>query len=100
MEAQAVIQVALNNPDVAPKGEDSKHVPQIEFKVNIQWMLANKRSLFLLSELQIRRQNSSESISSLNSITSHSSVGSLKDDAKKKKKKSWVGGKKEPKMEL
>ncbi|XP_059397534.1 neuron navigator 1-like isoform X2 [Carassius carassius] len=60
MEAQAVIQVALNNPDVAPK------------------------------ELQIRRQNSSESISSLNSITSHSSVGSLKDDAKKKKKKSWL----------
>ncbi|RXN05499.1 neuron navigator 1-like protein [Labeo rohita] len=60
MEAQAVIQVALNNPDVAPK------------------------------ELRIRRQNSSESISSLNSITSHSSVGSLKDDAKKKKKKSWV----------
>ncbi|XP_050951819.1 neuron navigator 1 isoform X2 [Labeo rohita] len=60
MEAQAVIQVALNNPDVAPK------------------------------ELRIRRQNSSESISSLNSITSHSSVGSLKDDAKKKKKKSWL----------
>ncbi|XP_026055088.1 neuron navigator 1 isoform X5 [Carassius auratus] len=60
MEAQAVIQVALNNPDVAPK------------------------------ELRMRRQNSSESISSLNSITSHSSVGSLKDDAKKKKKKSWL----------
>uniref|UniRef100_A0A672K070 Neuron navigator 1 n=1 Tax=Sinocyclocheilus grahami TaxID=75366 RepID=A0A672K070_SINGR len=60
MEAQAVIQVALSNPDVAPK------------------------------ELRIRRQNSSESISSLNSITSHSSVGSLKDDAKKKKKKSWL----------
>ncbi|XDV45547.1 hypothetical protein PO909_013633 [Leuciscus waleckii] len=60
MEAQAVIQVALNNPDVAPK------------------------------EFRMRRQNSSESISSLNSITSHSSVGSLKDDAKKKKKKSWL----------
>ncbi|XP_016322150.1 neuron navigator 1 [Sinocyclocheilus anshuiensis] len=60
MEAQAVIHVALNNPDVAPK------------------------------ELRIRRQNSSESISSLNSITSHSSVGSLKDDAKKKKKKNWL----------
>ncbi|XP_057219195.1 neuron navigator 1 isoform X2 [Triplophysa rosa] len=60
MEAQAVIQGALNNPDVAPK------------------------------ELRIRRHNSSESISSLNSITSHSSVGSLKDDAKKKKKKSWL----------
>uniref|UniRef100_A0A672S9E3 Neuron navigator 1 n=1 Tax=Sinocyclocheilus grahami TaxID=75366 RepID=A0A672S9E3_SINGR len=60
MEAQAVIHVALNNPDMAPK------------------------------ELRIRRQNSSESISSLNSITSHSSVGSLKDDAKKKKKKNWL----------
>ncbi|XP_073731032.1 neuron navigator 1 isoform X6 [Misgurnus anguillicaudatus] len=60
IEAQAVIQGALNNPDVAPK------------------------------ELRMRRQNSSESISSLNSITSHSSVGSLKEDAKKKKKKNWL----------
>ncbi|XP_064156159.1 neuron navigator 1-like isoform X3 [Anguilla rostrata] len=60
-EAQAVIHGALNNPDIAPK------------------------------ELRIKRQNSSESISSLNSITSHSSVGSCKDtDAKKKKKKSWL----------
>jgi len=43
-------------------------------------------------ELRIKRQNSSDSISSLNSITSHSSIGSSKDaDAKKKKKKSWVG---------
>lgn len=41
--------------------------------------------------MQIRRQNSCESISSLNSLTSMSSLGSLKDqDAKKKKKKSWV----------
>ncbi|KAJ8393586.1 hypothetical protein AAFF_G00060590 [Aldrovandia affinis] len=60
-EAQEVIHVALNNPDIAPK------------------------------ELRIKRQNSSESISSLNSISSHSSVGSCKDaDAKKKKKKSWL----------
>ncbi|XP_039904005.1 neuron navigator 1-like isoform X9 [Simochromis diagramma] len=59
-EAQAVIHGALNNPD------NSK-------------------------DLCIRRQNSCESISSLNSLTSMSSVGSLKDqDAKKKKKKSWV----------
>ncbi|XP_070766101.1 neuron navigator 1 [Enoplosus armatus] len=44
-----------------------------------------------MKDLQIRRQNSCESISSLNSLTSMSSVGSLKDqDAKKKKKKSWV----------
>nr|XP_047927208.1 neuron navigator 1 isoform X3 [Anser cygnoides] len=60
-EAQAVIQGALNGTEVAPK------------------------------ELRIKRQNSSDSISSLNSITSHSSIGSSKDaDAKKKKKKSWV----------
>ncbi|XP_074538161.1 neuron navigator 1 isoform X3 [Halichoeres trimaculatus] len=59
-EAQAVIQGALNNPD-NPK------------------------------DMRIRRQNSCESISSLNSLTSMSSVGSLKDqDAKKKKKKSWL----------
>ncbi|KAF6274692.1 neuron navigator 1 [Rhinolophus ferrumequinum] len=43
------------------------------------------------TELRIKRQNSSDSISSLHSITSHSSVGSGKDaDAKKKKKKSWL----------
>ncbi|XP_054432485.1 neuron navigator 1 [Pteronotus mesoamericanus] len=60
-EAQAVIQGALNASESSPK------------------------------ELRIKRQNSSDSISSLNSITSHSSVGSSKDaDAKKKKKKSWV----------
>uniref|UniRef100_A0A3P9DPL5 Neuron navigator 1 n=1 Tax=Maylandia zebra TaxID=106582 RepID=A0A3P9DPL5_9CICH len=45
----------------------------------------------LNNPLCIRRQNSCESISSLNSLTSMSSVGSLKDqDAKKKKKKSWL----------
>ncbi|KAM9350602.1 neuron navigator 1 [Symphorus nematophorus] len=59
-EAQAVIHGALNNPDN-------------------------------MKDLRIRRQNSCESISSLNSLTSMSSMGSLKDqDAKKKKKKSWV----------
>ncbi|XP_029946723.1 neuron navigator 1 isoform X1 [Salarias fasciatus] len=60
-EAQEIIQGALSNPDITPK------------------------------ELLINRQNSSESISSLASTTSHSSVGSLKEqEAKKKKKKSWV----------
>ncbi|XP_069544024.1 neuron navigator 1 [Brachyistius frenatus] len=59
-EAQAEIQGALNNPDN-------------------------------MKDQRIRRQNSCESISSLNSLTSMSSVGSLKDqDAKKKKKKSWL----------
>ncbi|XP_071993333.1 neuron navigator 1 isoform X2 [Engystomops pustulosus] len=60
-EAQAVIQGALNPHDPGPR------------------------------ELRIRRQNSSDSISSLNSISSHCSAGSFKDtDGKKKKKKSWL----------
>uniref|UniRef100_A0A8C6LY94 Neuron navigator 1 n=1 Tax=Nothobranchius furzeri TaxID=105023 RepID=A0A8C6LY94_NOTFU len=60
-EAQEIIQDALTNPDITPK------------------------------ELLINRQNSSESISSLASTTSHSSMGSFKEqEAKKKKKKSWL----------
>ncbi|XP_057717558.1 neuron navigator 1-like isoform X2 [Corythoichthys intestinalis] len=59
-EAQAVIHGALNHPD------NDKDLP-------------------------MHRQNSCESLSSLNSLTSMSSLGSLKDqDAKKKKKKSWL----------
>ncbi|KAG5830599.1 hypothetical protein ANANG_G00312400 [Anguilla anguilla] len=60
-DAQTAIQVALNGPD---------HVHR---------------------DLRIRRQHSSDSMSSINSGTSHSSIGSAADaDAKKKKKKSWV----------
>ncbi|XP_056654465.1 neuron navigator 3 isoform X10 [Monodelphis domestica] len=59
--AQAAIQGALNGPDNPPK------------------------------DLRIRRQHSSESVSSINSATSHSSIGSGNDaDSKKKKKKNWV----------
>ncbi|KAM4039999.1 neuron navigator 3 isoform 8-T8 [Anomaloglossus baeobatrachus] len=43
------------------------------------------------ADMRIRRQHSSESVSSINSATSHSSIGSSNDlDAKKKKKKNWV----------
>ncbi|XP_072002886.1 neuron navigator 3 isoform X5 [Engystomops pustulosus] len=43
------------------------------------------------AEMRIRRQHSSESVSSINSATSHSSIGSGNDaDSKKKKKKNWV----------
>ncbi|XP_073802718.1 neuron navigator 3 isoform X49 [Danio rerio] len=60
-DAQTAIQVALNGPD---------HVHR---------------------DLRIRRQHSSESMSSINSAASHSSLGSAKDaEDKKKKKKSWV----------
>ncbi|XP_056654485.1 neuron navigator 3 isoform X25 [Monodelphis domestica] len=59
--AQAAIQGALNGPDNPPK------------------------------DLRIRRQHSSESVSSINSATSHSSIGSGNDaDSKKKKKKNWL----------
>ncbi|XP_009298695.1 neuron navigator 3 isoform X23 [Danio rerio] len=60
-DAQTAIQVALNGPD---------HVHR---------------------DLRIRRQHSSESMSSINSAASHSSLGSAKDaEDKKKKKKSWL----------
>ncbi|XP_075407362.1 neuron navigator 3 isoform X10 [Tenrec ecaudatus] len=59
--AQAAIQGALNGADHPPK------------------------------DVRIRRQHSSESVSSVNSATSHSSIGSGNDaDSKKKKKKNWV----------
>ncbi|XP_074429934.1 neuron navigator 3 isoform X8 [Larus michahellis] len=59
--AQAAIQGALNGPDHTHK------------------------------DLRIRRQHSSESVSSINSATSHSSIGSGNDaDSKKKKKKNWL----------
>ncbi|XP_078077213.1 neuron navigator 3 [Mustelus asterias] len=59
--AQAAIQGALNGPDHMNK------------------------------DMRIRRQHSSDSVSSINSATSHSSIGSANDiDSKKKKKKqSW-----------
>lgn len=48
-------------------------------------------SNFFSLDLRIRRQHSSESVSSINSATSHSSIGSGNDaDSKKKKKKNWV----------
>ncbi|XP_062373940.1 neuron navigator 3 [Sardina pilchardus] len=62
-DAQTAIQVALNGPDHLSRGTDHR----------------------------IRRQHSSDSMSSINSAASHSSLGSSKDaEDKKKKKKSWL----------
>uniref|UniRef100_A0A8C4RR54 Neuron navigator 2 n=1 Tax=Erpetoichthys calabaricus TaxID=27687 RepID=A0A8C4RR54_ERPCA len=67
--AQAAINGVINTPELACKGNGS---PQS-------------------SDLRIRRQHSSDSVSSINSATSHSSVGSnVEADTKKKKKKNWV----------
>ncbi|KAG2462891.1 NAV2 protein, partial [Polypterus senegalus] len=66
--AQAAINGVINTPELACKGNGS---PQS-------------------SDLRIRRQHSSDSVSSINSATSHSSVGSnVEADSKKKKKKNW-----------
>uniref|UniRef100_A0A8C4RP77 Neuron navigator 2 n=1 Tax=Erpetoichthys calabaricus TaxID=27687 RepID=A0A8C4RP77_ERPCA len=67
--AQAAINGVINTPELACKGNGS---PQS-------------------SDLRIRRQHSSDSVSSINSATSHSSVGSnVEADTKKKKKKNWL----------
>jgi len=88
-EAQAVIHGALNNPDNM-KGLDIYQL-MLFTSVSLHIYQCFDVDFSCFPDMQIRRQNSCESISSLNSLTSMSSVGSLKDqDAKKKKKKSWV----------
>uniref|UniRef100_A0A8C1SZ45 Neuron navigator 3 n=1 Tax=Cyprinus carpio TaxID=7962 RepID=A0A8C1SZ45_CYPCA len=59
------------------------------FEKSLANMTCRLQSLTMTAE--IRRQHSSESMSSINSAASHSSMGSAKDvDDKKKKKKSWL----------
>lgn len=96
-EAQEIIQGALSNPDITPKGkEHATHVRYEHVRISKLPFLTIQYHLFLpyprCEEMLINRQNSSESIATLTSTASHSSMGSLKEqEAKKKKKKSWVG---------
>uniref|UniRef100_A0A8C8W705 Neuron navigator 2 n=1 Tax=Peromyscus maniculatus bairdii TaxID=230844 RepID=A0A8C8W705_PERMB len=67
--AQAAINGVINTPELNCKGNGSSQA----------------------ADLRIRRQHSSDSVSSINSATSHSSVGSnIESDSKKKKRKNWV----------
>ncbi|XP_008065408.1 neuron navigator 2 [Carlito syrichta] len=67
--AQAAINGVINTPELNCKGNGSTQS----------------------ADLRIRRQHSSDSVSSINSATSHSSVGSnIESDSKKKKRKNWV----------
>ncbi|KAM8808052.1 neuron navigator 2 isoform 3-T3 [Eudromia elegans] len=67
--AQAAINGVINTPELSCKGGGAAPA----------------------AELRIRRQHSSDSVSSINSATSHSSVGSnVESDSKKKKRKNWV----------
>ncbi|XP_078239266.1 neuron navigator 2 isoform X9 [Pogona vitticeps] len=67
--AQAAINGVINTPELACKGSGTAQT----------------------TDLRIRRQHSSDSVSSINSATSHSSVGSnIECDSKKKKRKNWL----------
>ncbi|XP_043826055.1 neuron navigator 2 isoform X6 [Dromiciops gliroides] len=67
--AQAAINGVINTPELNCKGNSTSQS----------------------ADLRIRRQHSSDSVSSINSATSHSSVGSnIESDSKKKKRKNWV----------
>ncbi|CAJ1049586.1 neuron navigator 2 isoform X3 [Xyrichtys novacula] len=85
--AQAAINGVINTPELAQKGErtaGSNGSPQQQQHQQPQ----NQQP-----DLRIRRQHSSDSVSSITSATSHSSVGSNMDaDAKNKKKnkKNWL----------
>jgi neuron navigator 2 len=67
--AQAAINGVINTPELNCKGNGTTQS----------------------TDLRIRRQHSSDSVSSINSATSHSSVGSnIESDSKKKKRKNWL----------
>ncbi|KAJ8252080.1 hypothetical protein COCON_G00213920 [Conger conger] len=67
--AQAAINGVINTPELTCKASGNGAQP----------------------DLRIRRQHSSDSVSSIASVTSHSSVGSsLDQDTKNKKKKNWL----------
>ncbi|XP_026033562.1 neuron navigator 2 isoform X9 [Astatotilapia calliptera] len=84
--AQAAINGVINTPELTPKGDrtaGSNGSPQQQ-----QQQQQNQQP-----DLRIKRQHSSDSVSSVASATSHSSVGSNMDaDAKNKKKnkKNWL----------
>ncbi|TNM90765.1 hypothetical protein fugu_003054 [Takifugu bimaculatus] len=80
--AQAAINGVINTPELVPKGDKTAG------SNGSQQQQQNQQP-----DLRIRRQHSSDSVSSINSATSHSSVGSNMDaDAKNKKKnkKNWL----------
>ncbi|XP_068176729.1 neuron navigator 2 isoform X2 [Antennarius striatus] len=75
--AQAAINGVINTPELTPKGERT----------------AGANGGQQQPDLRIRRQHSSDSVSSIASATSHSSVGSNMDAEaknKKKNKKNWL----------
>ncbi|XP_019123595.2 neuron navigator 2 isoform X4 [Larimichthys crocea] len=84
--AQAAINGVINTPELTPKGDRTAGSNGSQQQQQQQHQ--NQQP-----DLRIRRQHSSDSVSSITSATSHSSVGSNMDaDAKNKKKnkKNWL----------
>ncbi|XP_029936538.1 neuron navigator 2 isoform X2 [Myripristis murdjan] len=85
--AQAAINGVINTPELTPKGDrtgGNNGSPQQQQQQQQQQHQP---------DLRIRRQHSSDSVSSIASATSHSSVGSNMDNDpknKKKNKKNWL----------
>ncbi|XP_017282243.1 neuron navigator 2 isoform X2 [Kryptolebias marmoratus] len=86
--AQAAINGVINTPELVPKGDRADGSNSA-----LQQQQQNQQPQNQQPDLRIRRQHSSDSVSSVASATSHSSVGSNMDaDAKNKKKnkKNWL----------
>ncbi|XP_044894990.1 neuron navigator 2 isoform X11 [Felis catus] len=92
--AQAAINGVINTPELNCKG--IKAIPWDKGLGSRQQLLISclgspGNGTSQSADLRIRRQHSSDSVSSINSATSHSSVGSnIESDSKKKKRKNWV----------
>ncbi|KAM8939033.1 neuron navigator 2 [Pelodytes ibericus] len=73
--AQAAINGVISTPELSCKGTN----------------ITSGNGTTQSTDLRIRRQHSSDSVSSINSGTSHSSVGSnIDSDSKRKKRKNWL----------
>ncbi|XP_062294097.1 neuron navigator 2 isoform X2 [Scomber scombrus] len=89
--AQAAINGVINTPELTPKGERTAGTNGSTQQHQQQQQHHQQQNQ--QPDLRIRRQHSSDSVSSVASATSHSSVGSNMDsDAKNKKKnkKNWL----------
>ncbi|XP_053180511.1 neuron navigator 2 isoform X2 [Scomber japonicus] len=87
--AQAAINGVINTPELTPKNERTAGTNGSTHQQHQQQQQQQNQQ----PDLRIRRQHSSDSVSSVASATSHSSVGSnLDSDAKNKKKnkKNWL----------
>lgn len=103
-EGIAIISSRFLQPVAGPRGGTSVHMPWHQRRPSLGTEdcipgLKGPHALLCspgngssqAADLRIRRQHSSDSVSSINSATSHSSVGSnIESDSKKKKRKNWV----------